>query len=259
MSLAFSDTTTHKGIIQTIERELGFDPGTISGNTTKLKQFTAEINIALDTYTEIAITSSGAWNWDDSGHSDFPIIKTNLVDGQRSYIFTTDEQSNLILDIYKVMVLPSATATEYDEIFPLDQQQKRATDLDDDIAQEIATEGVPFRYDKTANGIFLDPIPSYNATNGLKIYINREPSYFVYTDTTKKPGVPGTHHEYFAIKVAQVHARRHGLATKNDLNAEVIKWEGNERSGITGRIAQYFSRREKDVDPIITPEREIYE
>ena len=255
MSLQFSDTSTYKGIVQVAERELGLDRGTISGNTAKLKDFTVDVNLAWDDYLSIALPASGEWQYDDSNHGDYPIIKTNLVDGQRSYIFTTDENSNLILDVYKVLILPSATATLYEEIYPIDQQTR---DHAPDITSENTAEGIPYRYDKTANGIFLDPPSSYNATNGLKLLVNREPSYFAYTDTTKKPGCPGIHHEYFAIKAAYAQARRKGLASQNWLLAEIRKYEGDEERRITGKIAEYFGRRNKDVVKVLTPKLKSY-
>src|SRR3990167_10378043 len=116
MSVQFSDTTNYKGIIQLIEKELGFKRGDISGDANLLKEITADVNLAWDDYLTIALPASGKWQFDDSNQTDYPIIKTNLVDGQRDYTFTTDEGGNLILDIYKVAILLSATDTLYQEI-----------------------------------------------------------------------------------------------------------------------------------------------
>jgi len=259
MSTQFNDSTTLKGLVQIYEREIGADIGFVSGNTNRLKEFCAAVNLAWDDYVYLALNSSGRWQWDDSNHTDYPIIKTNLISGQRDYTFTTDEGGNLVLDILKVMVLPSATSTEYDEIYPVDQQQIEAEEIDDDIAQEVGTQGTPDRYDKTANGIFLDPTPNYNATNGLKVFINREPSYFVYTDTTKKPGCPGIHHRYFALKPALDYARRNNLSKYSLIREEVVGFEGDEERGVLGSIERYFSRREKDVRPLLQTEVLIYE
>jgi hypothetical protein len=260
MSLVFNAASTDfKGIVQTYEKEIGANRGDIANDVNKLKEFTADVNQAWDDYVYLALKSSGMWQWDDSNFTDYPIIKANLVSGQQDYTFTTDEGGHLILDIFKVMVLPSATATQYDEIFPIDQQQIEAYNLDDDIAEETNTSGVPERYDKTANGIFLDAKPNYNATNGLKVYINREPSYFVSTDTSKKPGCPGIHHRYFALKPALDYARRKSLANYNLIREEVVSFEGDEEKGITGSIERYFTRREKDVRPVFRPEPSIYE
>jgi hypothetical protein len=235
MSLQFNDTSTLKGIAQIYEKEIGANQGDITGVTAKLKAFTADANLAMDDYLAIALQASGTWQFDDSNHTDYPIITTNLVSGQRDYSFTTDQTGNLILDIYKVLVLQSATGTVYSELYPTDQQSEpRATGYTD--GQNIT--GTPTTYDKTANGIFLDAIPGYNATNGLKVYINRETSYFTSSDTTKKPGVPGLHHKYFALKPAMDYARRNNLANVQRIEIEVAKMERD--------IKEYFGRREKD-------------
>ena len=256
MSLQFSDTSTYKGIIQIIEKECGFNRGDISGNSDRLKEFTADVNMTIDDYIELAIKSSGRWQFDDSGHTDYPIITTNLVSTQRDYSFTTDEDGNLILDIYRVAILPSATATVYEEITPVDAQTDKNSDF---VANNTSITGIPSEYDKTANGIFLNPIPNYNATNGLKVYINREGSYFTTSDTTKKPGVPGIHHEYFALKSSLRYARRKSLSNLNALEKAVIDFEGSERLGVAGKIAEYFSKREKDDITRLTGEPIIYE
>lgn len=252
MSLKFNiDSGSELGILQHIEDEFNFDRGYITGNTARTRKFTSLVNLSWDDYLAIALPASGTWQYDDSGHSDYPIIKANLVDGQRDYTFTTDEQGNLILDIYKVMVLRSATATTYDEIKYRDQQQIDAFNQDDDIAQEQATEGVPYHYDRTANGIFLDPIPSYNATNGLKVFINREANYFTTSDTTKKPGCPGLHHAYFYLRPALEHARRNNLTNERKLKERVLELEQS--------IEQHFGRRSKDERTVYQPEPIIYE
>ena len=192
----------------------------------------------MDDFWNIALPASGRWQLDDSNQTDYPIITTNLVANQRDYNFTTDETGNLILDIYRVLVLASATGTTYYDIYPVDAQ----SDIDTfGLTDGQDTTGTPFRYDKTANGIFLDPIPSYSATNGLKIYINREASYFTTADTTKKPGVPGILHKYFYLKPALDYARRNNLSNYNTLAVEVEKMEGKG-----GTIEKHFAFRSRD-------------
>ncbi len=254
MSIPFSNITTKKGLIQEIESELGLDDGTITNNTTLFKKITASINLALDDYTAIAIESSGTWQFDDSNHEDYPIIRANINSGQRDYAFTTDENLNLILDIYKVLILPSATSTIYQEAFPIDELEQPY-----DILTENTATGSPDRYGKLANGVFLDPMPGYNATSGIKVVINREGSYFTTSDTTKMPGVPGIHHKYFVLKPALDYARRNSLASFNRLHDEVVSYEGDEEKGIIGSIAKYFGQREKDVRHLLENEPIQYE
>lgn len=253
MSFEFSKTSDNSGLAQNYEREIGANFGDVTGNTAKLQEFTSLTRLAFDFFWNIALPASGTWQLDDSNHTKYPIITFNLIASQRDYSFTVDEQSNLILDIYRVFILTSATATTYVEIFPTDAQSNIETT---GFTDGENTEGVPYHYDKTANGIFLDPIPSYAATNGLKIYLNREGSYFATTDTTKKPGVPGVLHAYWFLKPAAEYARRNNLANAPRLAQEILKWEGVNGSG--GLIRQYFANRARDERHIMTPKRILY-
>lgn len=249
MSLQFSDTTNYKGIVQSFEKEIGANIGDISGNTIALKSLCADVNSALDDYVEMAIKASGTWQFDDSNQSDYPIIYTNLVSGQRDYSFTVDGSGNLILDIYRVFI--QDTTGKYIEIFPKDAQSEKDTT---NFTDGQNTGGVPGYYDKTANGIFLDLVPNYNATGGLKIYINREATYFSYTDTTKKPGVPGLHHRYFVIKPAYEYAARNGMAIAGGrLRNGAFTGLLYQVTDMEDRVSDYFRDREKDVRKAIAP------
>src|ERR1035437_4130765 len=120
MSIPFSSTTNKNGLIQLIERILSFNDGDISGNPTLLAQFTADINLTIDEVFGFLFPLGGTWQLDDSNQTDYPIITTSLVSGQRDYSFTTDQQGNVILDIYRVLVANSAGV--YSDITPVDQQ-----------------------------------------------------------------------------------------------------------------------------------------
>jgi len=249
MSLAYSDTSGKDGIIQGIERTLFGDngDGRISGNTTLLAMFTAEVNLALDRAFHIIFTADGTWQFDDSNHTDYPIITTNIVANQRDYSFTTDGSSNLILDIQRVAILPSATATTYEEISLVDAQ----SDQDSPFVQHDTTrKGTPYQYDKTANGIFLDPIPSYSVSAGLRLYISREGSYFTTADTTKKPGFAGLYHEYLVLLPSYKYAFRNNLANTASLRYEVEKMEKD--------IETFYGRRKKDERPVMTGKKILY-
>lgn len=245
MSLQFNDTTNYKGLVQIYEKECGYNQGDVSGSTALLKAFTADANLALDDFFSIAFSTNGTWKLDDSGHTTYPIVTTALVSGQRDYSFLTDSSSNLILDIRKAFVRVSATGP-YKEISPVDVESEDSDTLS--FADGQNASGVPTRYDKLGNGIFLDLIPNYNSTDGLKVYVDREPSYFVYTDTTKKPGVPGLLHRYFAVKPAMDFARTKGKANYNALALEVARLEK--------LIGETFAQRTKDEPSRMSPRME---
>ncbi len=242
MSLVYSNTTTKGGIIQLIERKLDLPDGTITGDATLFARFTSDVNIALDRALSLIFESAGTWQFDDSNQTDYPIITTNLVSGQRDYSFTADSNGNLILDIFRVLIATSSGT--FVEIDPVDQQSRNTNDPmtnTDGFVNGANATGLPTKYDKTANGIFLDPIPNYNYTNGLKIFINRESTYFTVSDTTKKPGFAGLFHEYLALRPAYQYAYGKTLSGVN------VKSLGNDMLTMEAALKDYYTNRERDV------------
>jgi len=206
---------------------------------------TADCNLALDSFLAIALQADGKWQVDDSNQTKYPILTADLVSGQRDYSFTTDEQGNIILEIYKVMVKnPSGLFVEMAQV---DQQSENSPDnpITGMVDGQNLT-GIPNKYDKTGNGLFLDPIPNYDSTGGLKLWINREASYFTVSDTTKKPGFAGIFHEYIALRPSYMYAMRKGLKNVRELQILVLQMEA--------QIKKHFSQRAKDEQWRITPE-----
>lgn len=230
---------TYNQIIRQIEKKCGFNAGDITNSTQRKSDFTDDINIALDDAFSIIFKSAGTWQFDDISHTDYPIIKTDLVSGQRDYTFTEDEQGNLILDIYKVMIkTPDGKMVD---IKPVDRNKSgRALE-----SFETLTQGTPTEYDKLSNGIFLDPIPSYGSVGGLQIFINREGSYFSTSDTVKKPGFAGLFHEYLALVPAYKYARDKQMKNVSLLERDVQAMEE--------KIRQYYATRERDIIRKMTP------
>lgn len=234
MSLQFSDPVNGTGIIELIDDLVDTNDAIYP----KAKK-TRDANMALDWVLALIFQVGGTWNFDDSNHSDYPIITTDLIEGQRDYTFVTDENSNLILEVQKVMI--SDETGLFREITPVDVSSGYApTGFDDGLN----VKGQPNTYDKNATGIFLDPIPNYSKANGLKVYISREGSYFSPTDTTKKPGFAGLFHEYLALRPAYQYASRKDLPKAARLKAEMLEMED--------AIREHYKRREKDVRKRLT-------
>lgn len=251
MSIKFSDTTNKNGLIQQIEQSCGFDDGGISGNTTLLAQFTGKINIAQDEVMSEALKTNG-WNVDDFNHTKDPFITVPLVSGQRDYHFTTDEEGSLILNIYKVMVLNSGGV--YVEMDSVDQQSGDSNQVNMASfwnGQNIT--GMPTRYDKTGNGLFLDPIPvtgSVTLAAGLKLFIDREATSFVVGDTTKISGIDGLCHDYLYLKPSYEYARDKGLQNKESLFRDL--------QVSMAKIKERYGLREKDTRSIMTTKKRLF-
>jgi len=229
MSLQFSQ------VIKKIEQSCGFEPGDIQNNAARLTSFTIDVNIAQDEVMAEVLKNNG-WNVDDFNHTKDPFITVDLVSGQRDYHFTYDEEGSLILDIYKVMVKNASGI--YVEIEPVDQQ----SDAPSTIWDGANGTGFPMRYDKTGNGIFLDLIPvtgQVTLSAGLKVFIDREATYFTVSDTTKISGIDGLCHDYLYLKPSYEYARDKGLQNRESLFRDL--------QVSMAKIKSRYGNREKDV------------
>lgn len=252
MRLQFNDTTTKLGLVQMYEKAIGANYGDVSGDTELLAEFTARANLALNDYFLIWAKCGGTWQGDDSNFLNFPIITNNLVSGQRDYSIDTDDASNRITDVSKVLILPSTTATSYVELTPIDETN---TSLNEILVSN--TSGVPTSYGKLGDSILLNVLPNYSVNNGLKMIVNREGSHFTTSDTTKVAGIPA-YDEYLFLKPAYEVACIKGLSNLASLEKKVVDLEGSERLRVTGKIQEFFSQREKDVRHIMTPKKINY-
>lgn len=232
MSLTFTK------IVDKIDRACG-----TNSTSYTLAQKATDVNIAWDEVLSIALKNKG-WDVDDWNQTDYPIITTNLVANQRDYSFTYDDNSSLILGISRVMIKNASGV--FVDVNPVDQQDPNNSPIGMVDGQNAT--GTPTTYDKTSNGIFLDPIPSYSSTGGLKVFIDREPTYFTASDTTKVAGIDGLCHDYLYLKPAYEYARDKGLQSAERLfrDLQVARKKIDERYG----------RREKDWPKKMTPKIE---
>ena len=198
----------------------------------------ADVNLTLGDAISIALEAGGTWQYDDTNHLDYPIVTTALVSGQRDYSFTTDEQGNQILDIYRVEIVDSTGLAI--ELSPIDQFDIKGQALTE-FMKDAAT---PLFYDKTANGIVLYPEPNYTNAAGLKIYYNRTPDYFLSTDTTKKPGIPDVFHEYLALRPSYQYCLRKGLPQTANIKQDMLLMEEGIRA--------YYNSRSKDEKKVMS-------
>lgn len=248
MSLAYNDTTNQDGILQRIELKLGFPEDYITGNSTRLAQFTGMVNLVLDKAFHIIFKADGKWQFDDSGHSTYNILTGNLVAGQRDYSFIQDSDGNLILDIHRVFVRQSTTSPYY-EIYPADSQSDDESKISN-LVDGLNVEGQPYQYDKTATGLFLDPIPSASVTSGLKVYVSREGSYFTTSDTTKKPGFAGLYHDYLVLGVCYDYALATNLTSRDVFKRDMLEMEK--------QITEFYSKRDFHDRPKMTFKKPLF-
>lgn len=192
----FNNTTTKTGLIQKCELYTNLGDATISGDATLLKQFTGLINDGFDNLMPFLLTWGNYLKWDDANNTDLPVGTFNLVSGQADYTIAQDANSLDILSITNVRILPNATATQYMDLDEITMDDPRAAWAMSPATTDV---GTPVCYLKRGNTLFFFPKPNYNATNGGKIYFEREESYFSSADTIKTPGFVKPFHILLAL------------------------------------------------------------
>lgn len=231
--LTFNDTATKMGLIQDCETALFGDNGytQISGNPTRLLQFTARINSRLDDFVKLAMEADGRWDFDDTNNTDYPEATTNIISGQRDYTFALE-----MLMIEKVLVMNQATNGVWMEIGPMGLSEDKSKRF---VENNTWNTGLPYRYVKRGNSVFLDPVPNYSVTNGLKVLFKRGGNYFASTDTTKAPGFASILHKYLSRGAALDYAMDRTMsAAIATLTPQVEKLEK--------QVINFFSRRTLD-------------
>lgn len=199
-----------------------------------------DINLALDEAISEAIKAAGIGQMDDTNHTNFPFITTNLVSGQRDYSFLTDGSGNLILDLFSVLRMSPQGV--YEKIPQVDLQSQDRPSFYDGQNQT----GTPSTYDRTGNTIIFDVIPDYSQDDGVQMFIDREGSHFTISDTSKMPGLDGRVHEFLVVQPAWKHASRNDLSGADKLKERMIALKAEIRRIYAGKdknVAKQFSRK----------------
>lgn len=239
--MQYSDTSTKQGLIQDCEQKLFGDDGygQISGNTNRLYRFTQLLNEGVNEATGIILGADNRWQFDDTNYTDYPIATTSIVSGQRDYEFNVSH-----LKILKVQFKDSAGIWRILPPFDQDSQDSRPY-LENNTSNNT---GIPVRYDKFGTALWLDPIPNFNSTDGLRIYFQRPPSLFVSSDTTKTPGFPSIYHVYVSTYASLQYAKDKGITEK-------VRVYTQDLIDLRDRITEHYSKRNKDERSSIIPRR----
>lgn len=232
--MQFSDTTTNSGLIQDCEFCLFGDNGftQITSNTSRMYAFTNLINRALDTVTNLIMECDGRWQFDDTNYTDLPIGQTNLVLGQQDYGLSITH-----LKVLRVEVLDQTGVWNRLEPMDFNEIENRG------ITEYENGPGTPKYYDIIDGSLFLYPKPQQDwvtTTAGLKVYFQRAPSYFVYTDTTKAPGFVSTFHRLVSRWASYDYAIYRQLPIAKTLREEITV--------IEQQLQDYFTDRQPDDD-----------
>lgn len=205
-------------------------------NNYPLTSKTRRVNAAMDRFFTLAFQADNRWAFDDINQTTAPLQSINLVSGTEKYAL--DTFTSEIIKVLRVEVLDSSgvsyVLTKLEEDY-IDGQS---------LVRINTTAGQPLYYRLFGKYIYLYPKPSYASTNGLSLYFSRNKSAFVYTDTTKEPGIPSIFHQYICNLASLPFLIENQKAQKNDIAALIAKDEA--------AILEYFSRRDENDENILT-------
>lgn len=205
--------------------------GKITGDTNLLASFTRLVNIAEDELEIEALKVDATWQFDDSSLTNYPIGYTNLVLGQRDYTFDVG-----MLKIVRVRIKDSSgnwvTLTGLDIV-----------NSEYPYYFDNPTSGTPRFYDKAANSLFFDALPSYNSALGIEVTFQRQMNRFASTDTTAVPGIVSIFHPLLVQLAEYKYAFSRNLPVAKTLAVEIEKGKANFRD--------FYANRSRDERMII--------
>lgn len=182
-------------------------------------------NQAQSKIAGLIIGTDGRWNWDDSNQTNLPIGTTDLVSGQEDYSFDDE-----FLKVKKVQILDASGNTQK-------LTSKDMTDYTTTYQDNAASGGTPTFYDKDGRSIYLDPIPDYNSTAGLKVYFQRTTKDITSFGATS-PGFVSTEHELIAYMISIPYCMKYHPE-------RVVAYQNEVVRGMRA-IEEFYSRRSKD-------------
>lgn len=243
--MIFNDTSGNgQGIVQDVYFNCNADQ-----NSYPLTDLTRNVNRSYDKVVSRILTADGRWEFDDQNATDLPIGTTPLIIGQQDYSF---DPTFLIVSRVEVQNQDGS----WTAMSPFSQSDIPRGGIPGYIPSQsltdfLSTNGVPQYYDKMANSIFLYPKPSYQfLADGvtpalLKVYFQRNVSYFVPTDTTKVPGFSSMFHRILSMEASLDYARAKNL----DIGLPHGKIPNSfvaDLQTLFDDLTEYYSRKSKD-------------
>lgn len=239
-NMQYNDTTNLNGIIQEVERYINMGSTWISGDTTRLKEFTSYANKIGHKIWHWIFLAQGLWRYDDSNATDLPEGTTALVSSQRTYALPSDS-----LTVRRVEIKDSAG--NWDRISQLVED-----DIEGAISEYQEDNGTPQHYRLVGNTIELFPAPSYSQAASLRVYFDRSCVDFAYDDTTQTPGFASPYHEAVPVGMAI-----EWLKIKNP-TSQTLQFLREEWARFEKEITDFYSMRNKDVKTVLKPSERCY-
>lgn len=176
----------------------------------------------------------GGWQFDDdnlTSTSDMPTGTVNLVSGTGVYGLPTGTLTIRKADI----LLDDGSTWQPLKPLPLEMIGHAEGEL-------LKTSGIPKYYRPVGDVVKLYPAPNYSESNGLKIFLDRDISLFVSTNTASVPGFAAPFHRILSVGASLDYAMANGI------NDKVISLT-NLSNDYERRLKKFYGKRFLDNFP----------
>jgi len=236
--MVYSDTTNKQGIVQMIYFLCGLDPADTTSYS--IEDITRNVNAWYRTVNTWIWAACGDWNYDDSNYNNQPIAVNNLKANQIDYSLPDN-----YFNIERVEVLDANGLWRKVEPITKEMIGSRAMD------EFMNVPSIPKFYELTANSIKFYPASDSDRDGAIQLYLARDVSQFLKTDTNKSPGFNVSFHQILAYGAAFDYVLSIGQVDKIKMFKQII----NEYEI---KIKEYYAVRNREMRPRLIPRVENY-
>lgn len=240
--MQFSSTSDKLGIIQACERYTSLNDAGISGNATRLKEFTAHVNEINRRVWHIIFTAFGGWQYEDANQTDLPAATDTLTSGQTSYALPTGSLTVRGIEV-------KDTGGIWRQLQPLTEEMIREHQA---MGEFFKTSGQPLYYQLIGQTVRIFPASNYTQAASFKVFFDRGSVAFASTATTETPGFASEYHGILPIgaSLEYLMIKQPNDATTTRLANEYAKYEQNLRKFYQQKFHQMFPPRIMTADII---------
>jgi len=237
--MIFSDSTGKTGIVEDIDFIINTDSTSYA-----IAQKTRNINRKYDEIVSLILQADGRWKWDDTNNASQPT--TSLTMTESTTVVAIPDTTYLTINRVEV----KDTNGNFYKIFPINEHEI----TDQSMTEFLKTPGRPQYYEKVGGFINLYPKPTSSQvtlTSGLKVYFQRDASYFLVSDTTKVPGFAAPFHRILSFGAALDYAISKGMNGKVNILMPLIQKMEQD-------LQLFYSQRSRDESVSVQFRKEDY-
>jgi hypothetical protein len=227
--MQYRETSNSTGIVDMIYWHTGADT-----TSYPLGIVASHVNTGLGEIIANILKVDKRWKWDDSNITKSLETTFSLVNGTGEYGILASTPAQNYQDFNRLFGVSVKDANgEWRVLEYIDREMTAKMGIDWEEFED--TNGTPAYYMPEGTQLFLKPAPNYDSASGAKLFVQRNPVYFVYSDTTKVPPFDSKYHYLLAL-----YGER-GWALKND-PGKVALIESLIKQGLKELRIDYASR-----------------